>query len=321
LTARDRLRDRSAATLAPKHVWGRAPQPCRLAGALPDRTLWHLCLRREEPRERPNTHRMSPFPIDARQRSRPCTSSRCLPSHETGPSSLARARVERCARWPAGQPPHVFIDVRKLRLDPCSPLFASTSRPRALRTTSADVCFHEHDRGPLEHPEPPESGWDDCFPTESRLSIEGNRRRCAGPGVENTESRRSPPRLLAAETSPRPRSLRAPPVADTAFFPVRSDAERRGCRRRGARLHGARCVRVVRRRISAKKPDVHQPEEPSVVGPPAVRAVAQLLDSELPEGSDSAFFTIAEPARGTLGQDLMARSLDKGEWLDHPVVD
>jgi hypothetical protein len=32
--------------------------------------------------------------------------------------------VERCARWPAGQPPHVFIDVRKPRLDPCSPLFA-----------------------------------------------------------------------------------------------------------------------------------------------------------------------------------------------------
>jgi len=61
LTARDRLRDRPAATLAPKRVWGRAPQPCRLAGALPDRTLWHLCLRREEPRERPNTRRMSPF--------------------------------------------------------------------------------------------------------------------------------------------------------------------------------------------------------------------------------------------------------------------
>jgi len=99
---------------------------------------------------------------------------------------------------------------------------------------------------------------------EGRPSIDGNRRRYAGSGAENTASRHSPPRLLAAETSPRPRSLRAPPVASIDLFPVRRDAGRRGCRRRRARLHHARSVRVVRRRISAKRPGVHQPEGPSV---------------------------------------------------------
>jgi hypothetical protein len=92
-------------------------------------------------------------------------SSRCLPSHETAPSSLARARVARCFRWPAGQPPHVFIEVRKPRLDLSSPLFASAfqaacasydfcrpifprARPRTTRTSRTTG----------------NRGWDDCRP-------------------------------------------------------------------------------------------------------------------------------------------------------------
>ena len=199
--------------------------------------------------------------------------SRCLPSRETNMSSLSRARVERCFRWPAEQLPHVFIDVRKPRLD----LWPLAFRVRLRgRVRSYDFCrclFPRARPGTARTSRTTGNrGWDDCqFRPKVTFRIEASRRRCAGSGVENTESRRSPPRLLAVETLPQPRSHRAPPVADTFLFPVRNDVGRQMCRRHWARLHGARSVRVVRRRASAKKTGAHQPEGPSAVGPFALR--------------------------------------------------
>jgi len=52
------------------------------------------------------------------------------------------------------QPPHVFIEVRKPRLDPCPLAFANVFKAACATSVSASECFHEHDQGPLEHPEP-----------------------------------------------------------------------------------------------------------------------------------------------------------------------
>jgi hypothetical protein len=67
-----------------------------------------------------------------------------------------------------------------------------------------------------------------------------------------TESRRSPPRLLALETLPRPRSLRAPRVAGSGLFPVRSDVGRGRCRHRRARLQ------VAHRREGPEAPELRE---------------------------------------------------------------
>jgi len=52
------------------------------------------------------------------------------------------------------QSPHVFIEVRELRLDPCPLAVANVFKAACASSVSADKCFHEHDWGPLEHPEP-----------------------------------------------------------------------------------------------------------------------------------------------------------------------
>jgi hypothetical protein len=198
-------------------------------------------------------------------------SSRCLPSPETAASSLARAAWSAAS---AGRRSSCRTCSSMFEA-PTRPLFAccsrAPSRPRTLvRLLQMNVSTSTTgDRSNIPNHRKP---WLGRLPSiESCLSNRGYRRLCAGPGVENTESRHSPPRLLAIETSPRPRSHRAPPVADTTLFPVRNDVGRGWCRRHCMRLHGARSVRVVRRRPSAKKIDVHQPEGPSVVGPFAMR--------------------------------------------------
>jgi hypothetical protein len=57
-------------------------------------------------------------------------------------------------------------------------------------------------------------------------------------------------------------------VSRAPFFALSGETwGRERARRHRDCLHDKRDVRVVRRPISAKKPDVHQPEEPSVGGP------------------------------------------------------
>lgn len=118
-----------------------------------------------------------------------------------------------------GRPPRVFTDVREHRLDLSSLAFACEVEAARAPSASADQCLHEHDSGPLEHPSRRICGWGDC-----PASIESPRSRAItewvrGQGPRKTDPRRSPRRLLAAETSPQPRPARAPPVAAIALSP------------------------------------------------------------------------------------------------------
>jgi len=140
-------------------------------------------------------------------------------------------------------------------------------------TTSADERSHEHDRGPLEHPEPPRSVvgtavWLDQKspfgrgqPSELRR-VRGREHRVSTLSTTIARGRDFAPTPIAPGTScRRHRSLSC-----------LEDAERNRCRRRSAHLHGTRRVRVVRRRTSAKRSGVHQPEGPSIAGPLSWRA-------------------------------------------------
>jgi hypothetical protein len=161
----------------------------------------------------------------------------------------------------------LFIVVRKPRLD----LWPPALRGRLQgRVRLYDFCrwMFPRARPRTARTSRTTGKWLGRLPSSERESPldRGNRRSYAGSGVEHTESRHSPPGLLPVETSPRPRSLRAPRVANIARFPVWRNVGKERCRRRSTRLHCARRGRVVRRPISAKKSDVQQPEGPSVVG-------------------------------------------------------
>jgi hypothetical protein len=152
---------------------------------------------------------------------------------------------------------------------PTRPLLAllsqDGSRPRApLRLLQVDVSTSTTtDHSSISIRGNPRSG---RLPGLERKSpsVRGSRRSCSGSGVGPTEARRSRSRLLAPETSPQPRSLRAPGVARRHFPPVWSDAVRGWRCRRRAPLQGAPAGRVAWHRTSAKMPDVDQPEVPSI---------------------------------------------------------
>lgn len=82
--------------------------------------------------------------------------------------SPGRAPLRAPVRSPApagrrAQEPHVFIDVRKLRLDPSPRRSRGRFRAACASTTSADRCFNERCDGPPEHPGPAENrGRDGC---------------------------------------------------------------------------------------------------------------------------------------------------------------
>lgn len=148
--------------------------------------------------------------------------SRCLPPHEASASTLARARVERCARWPAGQPPHVFIDVRKPRLDPCSP---AVRRRVPGRVRSYDFC-----RWMLPRARPWTSRTSRTTGSVVGTAAASDRSRlrssATAEGTQGQGSRK--PTLDAPRRDcsrwglcPDPDRFGPPPVADTVRFPVR----------------------------------------------------------------------------------------------------
>lgn len=71
--------------------------------------------------------------------------ARAEPSRESSPGSAA-------ARWPAGTAAARFRRCSGASTRPFHAAFACAWRPRALSSTSASVCCHEHDHGPLEPP-------------------------------------------------------------------------------------------------------------------------------------------------------------------------
>jgi len=163
-------------------------------------------------------------------------------ARQCGRSSRARGafRRERPARTPfrtpvwcaaaagrRGQPPHVFIDVRKHRLDPCSHRSSRAPwRPRALpRLLQVNVSASTTtDRSNI----PDHGKWSGRLPVDRESPLDrGSRRRYAGPGVEKH-------RLSTLSTSDCSRGrLRPDPdllghlLSRTPYsFPVRSDVGR-----------------------------------------------------------------------------------------------
>jgi hypothetical protein len=133
---------------------------------------------------------------------------------------------------PAGRPvqlPRVFTVVLRLRLDLSSPRFHGTNRGRAR---PYDFCKWLSPRARL---------WTTRASRSTESAVETAARARQGvsflswqpPEVHRVRGRANrcptfPSRLLAPETSPQPRSLRAPGVARRLPSPVWSDAVRRG---------------------------------------------------------------------------------------------
>jgi hypothetical protein len=164
--------------------------------------------------------------------------------------------------------PHGFIGARKLRLDLCDVTFASVFEAACASTAFANECFNEHDRGPLEHPMSPGErlGRLPCS-IESCLSIDDNRWRYAGSGVENPSL--DTPHRDCSRQGLRPNPDRSGHlVSRRPIFALSGETRRKkGIAGVAPTCTAGATQRVVRRSISAKKPDAHQPEVPSVTGP------------------------------------------------------
>jgi hypothetical protein len=231
-------------------------------------------------------------------------SRRCLPPEKPAGRALLRGFVRGCAAttgrwWPL---PHVFIEVRKLRLDPvtarrCRGRFVGRMRFRGFCKCSVSTSTT------TDHSNIPDHrirGWDDSRSNESKLSIEGDRRRYAGPGVEKEPNLDIPHRDCSRRRlRPNPdRSghllSRAPPFALSG-----KTWGRERYRQHRACLHRRYDERVVRRLISAKKPDAHQPEGPSIARP-SKRTVEALRSAQTVRSTCRRLFHQPRSGRGTL---------------------
>jgi hypothetical protein len=217
-----------------------------------------------------------------------------------GPSFEGHVQWRDCSGWPTGAIPARVHRGSKTPTRPatgrrCSRAFSPAACASAA---SANDYFHEHDSRPLEHPEPPN-------PWLGRLPRWG----VASPS-------RRPPEVRRARGRDKPISTLSTVIAHGGDFAPTPIAPGTSCReaplfalsgetwgkervrRRHACLHRSRDERVVRRPTSAKKPDVHQPEGPSIEGPP-VRAVhCHLLGRSRLDGVVGAFFTAWNPFEG-----------------------
>lgn len=116
-------------------------------------------------------------------------SRRCLPPEKPAGRALLRGFVRRVRRhhWPVVAAAARVHRGSKTSTRPGyrAPLSRAFRGPHALPRLLQMFCFHEHDHGPLEHPRPPNPWFGTiASSTERNLSIEGDRRRYAGPGVE-----------------------------------------------------------------------------------------------------------------------------------------
>lgn len=149
------------------------------------------------------------------------------------------------------------------------------------------------------------AGLDRKLPFESRA----NRRKYAGSGVEKPSS--TLPTVIAHD-----RNFAPTPIApDTSCRTHRTSPcpERRGGESGIADVAPA-CTadatrRVVQRSISAKKPDAHQPEVPSIVGP-ARRTAARPRDGRGRLRDCQCLFHHPGDDRGTLVRTLRGSAFD-----------
>lgn len=175
------------------------------------------------------TRERSCFPsvISLRRAARQCCPrSRDRGAFRRGSPRRAPLRAPGWSSAPAGrraQGPHVFIDVRKRRLDP-SPRRSRGRLPGRMRFH--DFCRSMFQRALLRAARtsrPAKSVVGTAAGSiEHRLSIEATAEGTQGQGPRITAPRRSLPGLLPGEALPQPRSLQTPRVAGIACRPVRS---------------------------------------------------------------------------------------------------
>jgi hypothetical protein len=228
--------------------------------------------------------------------------SRCLPPEETIEASPFRGDVSmaRCSRWPTGA---AAARVHRGSKTPTRPATArrfsrAFGRPRALlrllqmsvstSTTTDHSNIPDHRIG----------GWDDCRSMGSCLAIAATAGGTQGQGSRKTDldaPRHDCSRRRLCPNPDRSRHL----VSRAPFFALSGETRgRERVRRHHDCLHRSRDERVVRRPTSAKKSDVHQPEGPSIEGPP-VRAVPCRPVRPEPFGRPlGAFFTTWNPFEG-----------------------
>jgi hypothetical protein len=272
------------------------------------------------PLARPHFPSLTSFPRAARQ---------CLPpSRDRG--AFHRGRPERApSRAPAwraapagrrGQTLHVFIDVRKPRLDHRSDAFACVFRPRALpRLLQIDVSTSTA----LDHSNIPDRGIrgrDGCR-FRSIVAFRSRQppkvRRVRGRGSPNP--RRSRPGLLPGETSPQPRSLQTPRVAVIFRHPARSGRGRR------AKPPAPRTLARHGRREGRATPDLREEIRRSptrgAFRRKAVRKRGDLsIGVSLFDRSSSAFFTAGKPREGR-SRGARKLGLPIRETASRPVID
>jgi hypothetical protein len=143
------------------------------------------------------------------------TIPRCLPPWKSRTSALAGTRSGALLPLADGGRRCTFSSrFREPRLDPSPRRFRGRFMAACASTTSADRCFNEHDRGPLEHPcRDKQQGWPPLS-IDRRLSIDGYRRRSSRSGVEDHRASTFPPGIA--------------PGKDFAPTPIASDTSCRG---------------------------------------------------------------------------------------------
>jgi hypothetical protein len=175
---------------------------------------------------------------------------------------------------------------------------------------SADPCFHEHACGPLEHPGRRVCGRDDCQARSRVASIDGNHRMGSRSGAEEHRSSALPAAIARrGDFAPTRTAFGRLLSRPSPFHPARSGAGRGGCRHRAARLQGNADERAVRRPASAKKPDVHQPEAPSITR--SFASERRPLSASKPTAKHAdASFTARRRERGTPARTRSARPIE-----------
>jgi hypothetical protein len=284
----------------------RPPQPCRLNGRPrryePSDTSFHVRLGSS----RNSTTCLAPVPVQSAHVNATDFPEPEVPS--TGEarrtSSLARVRSRvRRHHWPVVAAAARVHRGSKTSTRPGyrAPLSRAFRGPHALPRLLQMFCFHEHDHGPLEHPRPPNPWFGTIASSSERnLSIEGDRRRYAGPGVEKEPNLDIPHRDCSRRRL-RPNPDRSGHLLSRAPLFALSGKTWGGqrYRQRRACLHRRYDERVVRRLISAKKPDVHQPEGPSIARP-SKRTVAALRSAQTVRSTCRRLFHQPRSGRGTL---------------------
>jgi hypothetical protein len=132
-----------------------------------------------------------PFVISFRRDARQCfPRSRDRGAFRRGSPWRAPSRAPAWSSAPVGrraQVLHVFIDVRKLRLDPSPRRSRGHFRAACASTTSADRCFNEHCLGPPEHPDQ-RNPWSGRLPVRSIVTFRSRQ----PPKVRRVRGRGSP---------------------------------------------------------------------------------------------------------------------------------